>query len=111
MTERLLAAESWAAKFAGFAGLPEPFPLTPRVLLEQDAAQLLEPRGRVNEREKDRLAFVNFERKHPRLLDDGALQLGCQLFVIDLERQCADEVVADADTSEEHAPSVQVFAS
>lgn len=91
--------------------LREPFPLPPCVFLEQDAAQFLEPFGRVDQREKDRLSFVNFEREHPRFLDDGALQLGCEVFVLHLERESADEVIAHADIGEEHQSSVQVFAS
>lgn len=91
--------------------LREPFPLPPCVFLEKDAAQLLEPFGWVNEREQDRLSFVNLEREHPRFLNNGTLELGRELFVIDLQRESANEVVADADTGEEHHPSVQVFAS
>ena len=82
--------------------LPEPFPLSPDVLSQQDAGQLLESGGRVVECSESSLALGDREGKH---LDHSAgrvFELRGQFRVVDEASRLEDEVVADRDAGQEH---------
>ena len=77
--ERVAGSCGFAAEPARRFGLGPPAALQalshpPFVLAEQDVAEFLKPRRRVDERPDDRLAFGDVERQHLHLAGVGALE-------------------------------------